>query len=222
MATPRFVCHRCRHKWKVGKTSPKECPKCGHGNVGHTDPAPSYLGKIVVVLVVALAGAWYFDLLPGSASDAIDEGLDAVEDKIQETRRDVESLDDERPQRRPAKPKAERPAKPKAKAPTKAKPARPAGKTEAPSKPDVVVHSKSSAALSTSYMVKGKIKNKGGADATGVKVVVTFKGASGVVATVNARCPTELAAGKTAKYEAAVAGDDAEGIEDFEVSAVFD
>ena len=43
-----------------------------------------------------------------------------------------------------------------------------------------------------------------------------------MVAKVEARCPAELEAGKTSRYEAAVIGDQAEEADGFEVELKFD
>jgi hypothetical protein len=52
---------------------------------------------------------------------------------------------------------------------------------------------------------------------------VTFKDSDGgTVATVEARCPTTLEAGKRAKYEAAVAGADAERVDSFSAEATWE
>lgn len=219
MGSPRSVCHRCRHKWKT-KGFGADCPKCGHNNVGPTDPAPGVLLPIVIVLVLIAAAAWYFGLVP-------DEAKKAVESTVQDVRKEVEKRvptdDPEAPTVTP------RTSKPPARNPAKAK--RPVARPKETKVPDppaaplpnVVVSSKSGAATSNTFFVKGKIENTGTVEATGVKVVVTFKDSDGGrVATVEARCPPTLEAGKRAKYEAAVAGADAERVDGFSVAATWE
>lgn len=230
MSTPRNVCHRCRTKWKVkrGENS-RECPKCGCTNVGPTDPARGNMGLIVVVLLLAVGGAWYFDLLPGEAKEALEDARDAVETNIEDVRREVGGDDsDERPRPTPTKkaPKSRAPKKEATK--TKAtKPApRPTPKAESDAPPlpvpDVVVSSKSGVLIGSAYLVKGKVKNTGGAEASRVRVVVTFLGTGGALTEVEAACPSTLAAGKTARYEAAVTGDTAQAVDSFTVKATFE
>jgi hypothetical protein len=182
--------------------------------------------KVIAVLVLAAAGAWYMGLVP---EDKLKEAQDALESTVDKVKQEVDKRipDTEGPKPRPErKPKArpkETPAKetPQAPAKTTEQPAKPVDDVKVPL-PKVVVRSKSGVQLANSYFVKGSVENKGGADAANVKVTVTFKGASGdTIAEVEARCPKTVAAGARAKYEAAVTDAQAEQTEEFEVRVEF-
>lgn len=223
MGSPRNVCHRCRHKWKV-KGWAEECPKCGHTNVGPTDHAPGLAGPVAIILIVVVAGAWWLGYVP-------DEAKKAVESTVDNVRKEVEKHvpDDDAPETQPKlknNPKNAKPPTPKPTAtPTRTPTPDPEPLNEAPKipLPKVVVSSKSGAATSNTYFVKGKVKNTGGADANGVTVKVTFRDVAGKkIAAVEARCKTELAAGKTTKFEAAVAGEQAAKVDGFTVEADWD
>jgi hypothetical protein len=221
MATARMVCHRCRHKWKVGRSiGNDECPKCGHTLVGPTDPAGGMLPKLIVVAAIALAGAWFSGLLTSEdleqARDAVestvDEVRDEVEDLVPETREDPPSA--EEAPRKPAKKPARKPAK------TPAPPEEEKEETKLPLA-KVVVAGKSGAPFGRTYLVKGKVHNQGGGDAKDVRVTVIFKGDGGVLAKVEAKAPSRLAAGEKAPYEAAIAGDDAGKVTSVDAEVVY-
>lgn len=227
MSTPRNVCHRCRHKWKVKKGKEDGCPKCGAALFGPTDPAPSMLGRIAVVLVLALVGAWYFDLLPGSAKDALEDAKDAVESTVEDVKKEVESnlpKEDPTPAKTPKKTATPRHVKKKKPKPATEDGPVEDGPVEAKPEADVAVVSKSGVLLGSAYIVKGKVTNRGTARAKDVRVLVTYKDATGAViaemeAEVDARA---LAPSQWARYESAVADDVAKRTESFSVVAEFE
>lgn len=217
----RNVCHACRHKWKVGKNEwAKECPKCGRTNVGPTDDSPSILPKLVMVVVILLGGAYYMGLLGGSVED-VKKGAEDLKRKAEEAARELQ--DEAAPsESAPAKSKqpAKKPAKKPARKPTK-KPKAPA--TPAPEKPIVVVAGRSGAAVGSSYLVKGKIKNKGGVAAKSIKVQVIYKDKAGkVLETYEAECQDTLGPGESARFESGLSGDAAKQVEDFEAKVSFE
>lgn len=227
MGTARNVCHRCRHKWKVSRGEwSQECPKCGHGNVGPTDPAPSLLPKLVVGGAILLGGAYYTGLIGGGRSpDELKAELQRqFEDAQSKIERDVLG-----PMASPAAPAAT-PAAPAPRAeqtPAERPAVKPrASETPAPSAasaaPLVVVKGRSGALLGGSYLVKGKLENSGGAKAEGVSVRVTFRDAQGaVLEVVEAECPASVEAGASARFEAALSGGKAERVESFEAEVSF-
>lgn len=228
MGTPRNVCHRCRHKWKVSKGEwARECPKCGHGNVGPTDPAPSLLPKLVIVGGIVLGGAYYTGVIGGGKSpeEAAQELKQTFEDASQRIEQDVRGSF-ERAQGEPspgasqAAPRASQAASPPP-APRASAPA-PDPEPAAAAAPEVVVKGRSGALLGGSYLVKGKLENSGGALAEELVVRVTFLGAGGAVLdVVEAECPATLEAGASARFEAACSGDKANEVEEFTAEVSF-
>ena len=87
----------------------------------------------------------------------------------------------------------------------------------------VVIRGKSGAPMGSAYLVKGKVRNEGGARASAISVRVIFKGPAGAaIAEVEARCPRTLEPGASGAYEAAVSGERAEQVEGFTVDVTFE
>jgi len=224
MATPRNVCHRCRHKWKVKKGLAKSCPKCGCDNVGPTDPAGGLLPKLVVVVLLAGGVAWWLGLLPGEAQDVVDDAVDDV-------RREVESRTGDGGGGGATGEAGAGGATGAAGAGQGAADGGeeaaaggedPAAAAKAAGRPLVVVASRMGTRVGPTYLVRGRIANQGGADARDVRVVVTLLDDEGAeVDEVEAKAPTEVAEGGDAAYEAAVADED-ERVADFRVRTVYD
>ncbi|MGE0712616.1 MAG: FxLYD domain-containing protein [Planctomycetota bacterium] len=227
MATPRNVCHRCRHKWKVKKNMAPECPKCGWDNIGPTDPAPSPLPKLAVIALLALLAAWKLGLLPGSAvkqaQDALKDAQGAVKDLADEVEKKLPQGEKTKSaEESKTAAKTETPERPQPEPKKTPKPEPKAG-ADAPPRPDVVVTSKLGAPTGSAYMVRGKLKNQGQADAHHVRVRVTFQDKDGATLDeVDAECPSDLAAGKTSRFEAAVAGEKAKRVEAFKAQVSFE
>ena len=215
----RNVCHSCRHKWKVKKAKEwsTECPKCGRGNVGPTDPSSSILPKLLMVIAILIGGAYYAGLIGGDTSIVED-----LKKQAEDAARELQG-DDAKPARSRVPVKTKNKTKKKGKRRPKAKPNKPAKATPPPERAVVVVAGRSGAPVGSTYMVRGKIKNTGGVDAKSIVVVVTYKDASGkVLQTYDAECPKTLAAGKSARFESALAGDKAKLVETFEAAVTFD
>lgn len=222
MATPRNVCHRCRHKWKVkrGEWS-RECPKCGHANVGPTDPAPSLLPKLGLVILILAGGAYYLGLI---GDDAVKGAQEAAEKAAEQLQAEVEKRTGSgEPAPAAPGPKPPAPGQEASGRRPSARPSRepepPASAAPRPAGPRVEVASKMGWAVGSAYRVKGKIENRGGAPARGVRVHVVFHDAQDqVLARYEAECAvTSLEPGESAPFESAVAGAEAERVDDFEV-----
>jgi len=222
MATPRNVCHRCRHKWKVkrGEWS-RECPKCGHANVGPTDPAPSILPKLVLVVLILAGGAYYLGLV---GSDTVKEAQEAAEKLQAEVEKRTGGGEEAAPTAaRGEAPAAKSPRQPPREPSPSPDPAKPQGEAAPSPRPRVEVGSKMGWAVGSAYRVKGKVENTGGAKATEIKVHVIFHDAQDrVLARYEAECEsTSLAPGGSARFESAIAGAEAKQVDDFEVQVEF-
>lgn len=226
MATPRNVCHRCRHKWKVkrGEWS-RECPKCGHANVGPTDPAPSILPKLALVLLILAGGAYYLGLV---GDDTVKEAQEAAQQAAERLQAEVEQRTGGGEETAPS------PARSEASAAKTQRPRPPAQPRRSPEpeergepapapRPQVEVASKMGWAVGSAYRVKGKLENTGGARARKIKVHVVFHDAQDrVLARYEAECGVEsLEPGGSARFESAIAGREAEQVDDFEVEVEF-
>lgn len=217
MGSPRFVCHRCRAKWKTSRHGTQECPRCGHTLVGPTDPAPGRAVPALLLGLGLLAAAWWLGLLPGEAEQALERARETVEEAA--GRVGEAASEGRAPARSPAQGSSQRDA-PRREREDRDAPAR-AEKAPAPSAPSaeakppakgparLAVYGVGGARAGDRYLVRGRVRNEGGAEAQALRVTVEFLGPGGeVLGRVDAEpSARSLAPGASCRFAAELRGE---------------